>query len=110
MKEAAVFHFLSQELSTRLTVVFASFVFWSLLFLAVYSRPTTSRLLAKTEEGKIGVRTHRAELATRTVAALHAALVGLGALNMVFFRPESSMYVPSDLYFEYISIYNATRC
>lgn len=88
--EGQVFHVLDQALAQRVVVVFCSLFAWALLFLALYSRPTTERVRTKAEQFKIGVRTHRAELATRSVAALHAAFVAYGAVNLVFWRQTSS--------------------
>jgi len=75
-------------------LVFFAFSCWSFLFLMIYSRPTSQRLQKKAEEEQIGIRTHRAELATRIVAGIHAVIVACGAGSLVFFRESNnSLYV-----------------
>ena len=93
MHEGSALHLLDNDIAQRISLVFFSFICWSLLFLAIYSRPTSMRIKTKAEQGKIGVRTHRSELATRLVAGIHATLVSIGAASFVFFRKDSNLYV-----------------
>jgi len=95
--EGAVLHLIPDEVAQRLTVVFASFLVWTAVFLIIYSRPTSDRLLKKAHANQIGVRTHRAELATRLAAGIHAAFVATGAGSLVFFRKNNNLYVEKFL-------------
>jgi hypothetical protein len=92
--EGKLLHVLDNDVAQRVAVTFFAFMVWSLLFLFVYSRPTTKRLVNKANELKVGFRTHKSELANRTVAVIHAATVAAGAGSLVFLRKStSSMYV-----------------
>jgi hypothetical protein len=93
MFEANLFHVLPDPVAQRLSLVFFSFALWCSLFLLVYSRPTSQRLKSKAERENVGVRTHRAELATRVTATIHAVLVSVGAASLVFFRKDSNLFV-----------------
>jgi len=93
MFEGRLLHLLDPLVAQRVSLVFASFTLWSLLFLLVYSRPTSQRLKFRAEENKVGIRTHRAELAFRSVAIIHALIVAIGAFSLVALRKESNLYV-----------------
>ena len=97
MLEGKALHILDNNVAQRISLVFVSFIIWSLIFLVFYSRPTSIRLIEKALELKIGVRTHRAELATRAVAMLHAAVVACGAGSLVFFRRNDSNLVVDNM-------------
>ena len=95
LDESAVFHALPAALAQRFTVTFVFFLGWCGVFLALYSRPTSERLMRKVSEdarGK-GPRMERQELATRMTGLLHAALIAAGSASLLFFRGDSPLYV-----------------
>jgi len=91
--EGRVLGTFSPQVAQRVSIVFIAFMAWSALFLFIFSRPTSGRLVEKANELRVGIRTHRAELATRIVAIIHAAIVALGASSLVFFRKGNNLYV-----------------
>jgi len=93
MLEGQALHVLSPRLAQRVSLVFFAFMCWSALFLFIFSRPTSQRLVEKANLLNVGIRTHRAELATRSVAMIHASIVACGAGSLVFFREDSNLYV-----------------
>ena len=109
VNEAVVFHALSPQTAQRLAVSFCFFVAWMLLFLLLYSRPTSRRVLEKTQQGaQKALRLERQELATRLTALIHAALVAVGAASLVFFRPDSPLYVTDLLKWDTWPNFNQT--
>lgn len=96
--EGQIFHLLDEAVAQRIVIVFLSFCFWSALFLLLYSRPSSERLRKKANAFGVGIRVHRAELAQRSVAALHALLVGAASFSIVFLRTEScNLVIPKLL-------------
>jgi hypothetical protein len=87
--------FVSPQLAQRAALVLASFAFWSVLFLSIYSRPTSSRLEEKAEKLEIQVRVHKAELATRVCAIGHAVILSLGSFYITFLKSNSSLRIYS---------------
>jgi len=93
MFEGNLLQFIEPHMAQRFALVLVSFYLWCLFFLLIYSRPTSNRIRGKAGGDKLGVRTHRAELATKLTATVHAVIVSIGSASLVFFRKDSNLYV-----------------
>jgi hypothetical protein len=94
--ETSLFTFLSPHTSSRISAFFIFYLIWSAIWVILYSRPTSERVVTKAQKQKHqSHRLERQELATRMVAFLHAALVGLGSASLLFYRSDSPLYVRS---------------
>jgi hypothetical protein len=87
--ESDLIAMINPEFAQRLVVVSASFVTWALMFIIVYSRPTSKRLAERAARTAKGIRLERAELANRVCALVHATVCSLGAVDLLFFRNNS---------------------
>jgi len=79
-----VFEHIDPVLAQRFVVVFCSFLLWTTLFLVIFSRPASKRLIQRIHTTGKGPRLERQELANRICAFLHSIIVSYGAMNELF--------------------------
>lgn len=73
------------RLAGPLSVCMASFATLALVWMVLAKRPLTKRLEAEASERQsAGVKTVKAELATRIISWIHAAVVGVAGLRMMY--------------------------
>jgi hypothetical protein len=105
--ELQLMYMLHANVAHRVSVVLFSFIFFTLLFLLIYSRPTSERVRRNAGVKKVGVRTYRAQLATKLVSFIHASIVSLGSISLLSSRNELKLW--DKLFEPFWPVYNGNE-